>query len=181
MTAIDFPNSPQVNDTFTASGRTWKWTGTVWVTVASTTIAPTAHAASHGSAGADAVTVAQSQVTGLDTALSGKAATSHTHTTAQITMAVSDKSANYAILAADKNTLIRSTNAAITITIDNVLAVGESVNFVQWGAGQVTFAAGSGVTIGSVDAKLKTNKQYSGATVTCVASGLYSLVGDLAA
>lgn len=98
-----------------------------------------------------------------------------------ITTAVSDKSANYSIIASDKNTYIRSTGSAITITIDNVLAVGESVNFIQYGAGQVTFAAGSGVTLSSVDAKLKTNKQYSGATVTCVASGLYVLVGDLAA
>lgn len=34
---------------------------------------PTAHAASHGSAGADAITVAQSQVSGLAVTLSGKA------------------------------------------------------------------------------------------------------------
>jgi len=98
-----------------------------------------------------------------------------------ITTGVSDKSANYSIVAGDKNTYIRSTGSAITITIDNVLAIGESVNFIQYGAGQITFAAGSGVTLSSVDAKLKTNKQYSGATVTCVASGLYVLVGDLAA
>lgn len=30
MTAVDFPNSPQVNDTFTVGERTWKWTGTTW-------------------------------------------------------------------------------------------------------------------------------------------------------
>lgn len=34
---------------------------------------PTAHASSHGSAGADAITVAQSQVSGLPTTLAGKA------------------------------------------------------------------------------------------------------------
>lgn len=99
----------------------------------------------------------------------------------QVATTVTDKSANYAILAVDKNTLIRSTGSAITITVDNVLAIGESINFAQWGSGQITFAAGSGVTLGSVDAKLKTNKQYSAATVTCVASGAYLLVGDLAA
>jgi hypothetical protein len=27
---IAFPANPSVNDTYTASGRTWKWTGTVW-------------------------------------------------------------------------------------------------------------------------------------------------------
>lgn len=73
MTAIDFPNSPTLNQTFSASGRTWKWNGTTWETVASTTIAPTAHASSHASGGADAVTVAQSQVTDLTTNLAAKA------------------------------------------------------------------------------------------------------------
>ena len=32
--AIDFPNSPSVNDEFVAGGRTWKWTGTTWDLVA---------------------------------------------------------------------------------------------------------------------------------------------------
>jgi len=33
MTAIDFPNSPTLNQTFTSSGRTWKWNGSVWANV----------------------------------------------------------------------------------------------------------------------------------------------------
>jgi len=127
---------------------------------------------------AAATTIAAGNVTDSRSFL-GVAA--HTQNASTIITTVSDKSANYTIVAADKNSLIRSTNAAITITLANVLAVGESINFIQWGSGQVTFAAGAGVTIGSADAKLKTNKQYSGATVFCVASGLYSLVGDLAA
>ena len=28
--AIDFPNSPTVNDTHTSAGVTWKWDGTTW-------------------------------------------------------------------------------------------------------------------------------------------------------
>ena len=100
MTAIDFPNSPQVNDTFTASDRTWKWNGTVWLTVASTTIAPTAHAASHTDGGTDEITVAQAQVTNLTTDLAGKANTSHTHgmadlTAFQITDPVTGQSLSY--------------------------------------------------------------------------------------
>jgi len=31
MAAIDFPNSPEINDTFTSGNTTWIWTGTVWV------------------------------------------------------------------------------------------------------------------------------------------------------
>lgn len=30
MAAIDFPNSPTLNQEFTANGRTWVWNGTVW-------------------------------------------------------------------------------------------------------------------------------------------------------
>lgn len=29
--AIDFPNSPSVNDTYTVGSRTWTYTGTAWV------------------------------------------------------------------------------------------------------------------------------------------------------
>lgn len=32
--AIDFPNSPSVNDTFTVGTRTWIWDGTTWELVA---------------------------------------------------------------------------------------------------------------------------------------------------
>jgi hypothetical protein len=30
MTAINFPDSPTVNDEFVVGGRTWKWTGVFW-------------------------------------------------------------------------------------------------------------------------------------------------------
>jgi hypothetical protein len=33
MPAIDFPNSPTVNDTFTVGSVTWKWDGSVWQSV----------------------------------------------------------------------------------------------------------------------------------------------------
>jgi hypothetical protein len=92
---------------------------------------------------------------------------------------ISDKSANYSIVSGDAYKLIRSTNSAITITIDNVLTVGQRIDFAQYGTGQVTFAAGSGVTLNSADSLLKTAKQYAGVTVECVASGVYWLVGNL--
>jgi hypothetical protein len=49
------------------------------------TFAPSTHATSHGSAGSDAITIAQSQVTDLTTALSGKASSTHTHPQSDIT------------------------------------------------------------------------------------------------
>lgn len=55
MAAIDFPNSPAVNDVFTAGNATYKWSGVAWVsnvlgqiswadvTGKPTTFAPSAH------------------------------------------------------------------------------------------------------------------------------------------
>lgn len=67
--AIDFPNSPSVGDTFTSGGRTFRWNGTTWDSYVDAAVAVT-HAGNHGVAGADPITIAQSQVTGLTTALS---------------------------------------------------------------------------------------------------------------
>lgn len=92
---------------------------------------------------------------------------------------ISDKTANYSIVAGDAYSLIRSTNSAITITIDNVLTAGQRIDFAQFGTGQVTFAAGTGVTLNSADSLVKTAKRYAGVTVECVASGVYWLVGNL--
>jgi hypothetical protein len=118
----------------------------------------------------------------ISTRLDGKANTSHTQNFSTIITTVTDKAEAYTILAADENTFIRSTSAtAVTMTIANVLAIGESVQYIQFGAGQITFAAGAGVTLRSVDNKLKTNKQYSVAAITCVASGEYLVTGDLVA
>jgi hypothetical protein len=41
MTAIDFPNSPTLNQEFTVGSRTWKWTGSVWQTVTTQVVGET--------------------------------------------------------------------------------------------------------------------------------------------
>jgi hypothetical protein len=94
---------------------------------------------------------------------------------------VSAKTANYTTVAADAGLTINSTSTAITVTISNTLSAGQRIDFIQTGAGQITFAAGSGVTLNSKGAKLKTAGQYSAATVICLASGSYVLIGDLGA
>ena len=100
----------------------------------------------------------------------------------QVATTVADRASSYTILSTDENTFVRSTSGtAVNMTINNVLNIGESVQFIQFGAGQITFVAGSGVTLRSVDNKLKTNKQYSVAAITCVASGEYLVTGDLVA
>jgi hypothetical protein len=94
---------------------------------------------------------------------------------------VTNKTANYTTAATDAGNTINSTGSAITVTISNTLSAGQRIDFVQTGSGQITFAAGSGVTLNSKGSKLKTAGQYSGATVICLASGSYLLIGDLGA
>lgn len=38
MTALNFPSSPTLGQTYTANGGTWEWDGTVWNSLSSSTI-----------------------------------------------------------------------------------------------------------------------------------------------
>jgi hypothetical protein len=91
-----------------------------------------------------------------------------------------DKSANYSIVAGDVGKTIRSTGSAITVTVDNVLTLeGQRIDFIQSGTGQITFVAGSGVTLNSISGKVKTSAQYAAASVIFGGTGVYYLVGSL--
>lgn len=88
----------------------------------------------------------------------------------------------YTAVAADSGKLVTLSNAsAITMTLPpSVFAVGEQINFVQLGAGQVTFAQGSGVTIVSAGATAsapKIGKQYAAVTAICTASNTFLIIG----
>lgn len=92
----------------------------------------------------------------------------------------SDISANYAVVAGDKNKTIRSTSTAITVTINNVLTrQGDRIDFIQGGTGQITFTAGSGVTLLAAGSATKTGRQYAGASVVFAGSGVYYLIGNI--
>jgi hypothetical protein len=92
---------------------------------------------------------------------------------------VSEQATSRAIVAGDANSFIYAT-AAITITVDDELAIGETVNFIQNTADAITFAAGAGVTLNSKDAALLTGGQFAGASITKKATNSYYLVGNLA-
>lgn len=86
----------------------------------------------------------------------------------------------YTIVAGDAgNTVFVNNATGTTVTIDDEIEVGERIDFVQKGAGAITFAAGSGVTLNSKDASLASAGQYAGATVIKEATNTYYLIGNL--
>lgn len=93
--------------------------------------------------------------------------------------AVQEKSTNYTLLASDAGSYIYVTGEA-TITIPDVLAVGETVNIISTTADAVDFAAGGSVTLNSKDSLVALTGQYSGASITKKAANSYFLIGDLA-
>jgi hypothetical protein len=91
---------------------------------------------------------------------------------------------SYTLIASDATKLVTLTNAAaITLTLPpSVFTTGQQINLAQLGAGQVTFAAGVGVTIvstGATAAAPKISKQYGAATAICTASNTFLVVGSL--
>jgi len=91
----------------------------------------------------------------------------------------------YTTVLADGGKLVTLSNAsAITLTIPPnssvAYPVGTKLDFIQIGAGQVTVAGGTGVTVNSTPT-LKFRAQHSGASCIKIATDTWQLVGDLAA
>jgi len=86
---------------------------------------------------------------------------------------------SYTLVGGDAANLVTLYNTgAITVTVPpSTFSVGQAINIQQTGAGQVTVAAGSGVTITGTGTKLRT--QYSAATILCTATNVFTLIGDI--
>lgn len=92
---------------------------------------------------------------------------------------------SYTLALTDADGVVTASNAsAITVTIpNNVFTQGDRITVVQQGAGQVTFAAATSVTIvstGATTAAPKLRVRYSGATIICDSSSSFTVVGDIA-
>ena len=85
----------------------------------------------------------------------------------------------------DAGDFVRLTSgSAVTVTVPPnssvAFPIGTEIDFFGEGAGTVTFAAGSGVTINSVDSALAIDGQFGGATLKKLATDSWALVGRLA-
>jgi hypothetical protein len=92
----------------------------------------------------------------------------------------------YTTVLGDDGKLVTLDNASpITVTIPPngtvAYGIGTQINLMQLGAGQVTIAAGAGVTLRSAGSKLKTNGQYAVATCCKIATDTWVVIGNLAA
>jgi len=117
--------------------------------------------------------------------LTNKTLTTPTINSAKINLAFNAQTGtSYTLAASDSSKLVTASNAAaITVTVPPaIFTAGEQINVQQIGAGQVTFAAGVGVTItsnGATPAAPNLRAQYSACTVICTASNVFTIVGDL--
>lgn len=96
------------------------------------------------------------------------------------TPAITEKTADYTIVAGDANsTILVNSSSQETITIADVLTAGQRIDFVQKGSGQILFDPAAGVTLNSLGSNYLSSEQYAGVTVLCAASNEYYLIGNL--
>lgn len=96
------------------------------------------------------------------------------------------QTASYTLVIGDADKLVEMNVATannLTIPLDSTVAysIGTQILIAQYGAGQTTVVATSGVTIRSSGSKLKLNARYSGATLIKIATNEWYLFGDIAA
>jgi hypothetical protein len=96
------------------------------------------------------------------------------------------QTASYTLVLSDADKLVEmnvgsANNLTVPLNSSVAFATGTQILLAQYGAGQTTVVATSGVTIRSNGAKLKLNAQYSGATLVKIAENEWYLFGDIVA
>ena len=96
------------------------------------------------------------------------------------------QTASYTLVLADANKLVElnvATANTLTVPLNSSVAfpIGTQILVSQYGAGACTITATSGVTVRSEGSKLKTNGQYSGATLIKIATDEWYAFGNLIA
>lgn len=95
------------------------------------------------------------------------------------------QTASYTLVLSDADKLVEmnvgsANNLTVPLNSSVAFATGTQILLAQYGAGQTTIVATSGVTIRSNGGKLKLNAQYSGATLVKIATDEWYLFGDIA-
>lgn len=95
------------------------------------------------------------------------------------------QTASYTLVLSDADKLVEmnvgsANNLTIPLNSSVAFPIGTQILLAQYGAGQTTIVATSGVTVRSNGGKLKLNVQYSGATLIKIATDEWYLFGDIA-
>jgi hypothetical protein len=157
MAALDFPNSPTLNEVFTSGSTSWKWNGTVWNVVRST-------------AGASGPTG--------PTGPSGASGPSGPNGPATVTQ--NSQTSAYTIVSSDNGKYVDITTGGITFATTTGFTAGQNVVIYNNSSSSQTISQGSSVTLrwaGTATTGNRTLAQYGVATAICVASNTYVIAG----
>lgn len=111
----------------------------------------------------------------------GTAGTNGTNGDWSTAQTVETKTGAYTIESTDAGKLIRmNATANFTVTSSTAFSIGQRVDIVRIAAGACDVVQGSGATVNGTPG-LKLRDQYSAASIVCVASNAYYVVGDLSA
>jgi hypothetical protein len=96
------------------------------------------------------------------------------------------QTASYTLVLSDADKLVEmnvgsANNLTVPLNSSVAFSTGTQILLAQYGAGQTTIVATSGVTIRSNGGKLKLNVQYSGATLIKIDTNEWYLFGDIVA
>ena len=100
------------------------------------------------------------------------------------TVTTTRQNASYTIALADRGKLIEMNSGSannLTVPLNSSVAfpIGTNIDIIQYGAGQTTVVATSGVTIASAGGALKLSAQYSGASLVKANTDVWYLFGDI--
>jgi hypothetical protein len=94
-----------------------------------------------------------------------------------------------AVAGLDNASIIVTGTAAVTVTVPDILSVGDSLNIIRDTSGTVTIAAGTGVTSWAgagtaasgtaIGLTFKIDQQYNGAQVIKTAANTYRVIGKI--
>ena len=95
------------------------------------------------------------------------------------------QTASYTLVLSDADKLVEmnvgsANNLTVPLNSSVAFSTGTQILLAQYGAGQTTVVATSGVTVRSNGGKLKLNVQYSGATLIKIGTDEWYLFGDIA-
>jgi hypothetical protein len=99
-------------------------------------------------------------------------------------LTIDTKSENYTLVLSDSGKVIifnSPDDLTLTVPLNSSVEfeIGTQIAIIRNGAGDVTFVAGAGVTILSIDEKVKISDQHGSAALLKIGTDIWQLIGSL--